>query len=647
MAKSSNYWDKRALNRLSEAEKMSEEYIKRIKKIYDKAYKDIERDLASVYRNYSKNTGLDVEKLKELLTRSETAKTWEQMKRQGLDKYIKNNYKARISRLEQVQAQIYAKAKLIYPKEELEQTMCYKGVINDSYYKAVYDTQMGTGHAFTFSKIDKNLMNAVLSERWSGKNYSERIWGNTDILAESLSEVLGGGLMSGQSMQKTARQIRERFNVSKYYAERLVRTETNHFNNMADAMAYEEMGVEYYVFVATLDSRTSPMCQSMDGKKFAYKDKEEGVNYPPLHPNCRSKTRGYVDEETEKTLQRRARNPKTGEVETIPNMTYKEWAEKNGLVNSKTKNTVKKPAKTNSKTKNTVEKPVLTVDNLPTEFTITKPELKNTKLWLDYINNCKNADPKVVKVYSLMGKMKNNYFKISHGAGHSISYRKNFKDELYDIKLTIPKIKDANDIGAINTTLHENMHLIDLLSNRNKSNVFNSMNKASLVETIKDTSFDVGEDVLKLFVDFNNGCTDVRQSVTAKYKPLLDGLTNSYRNREIGYDNYRREWNKLIKAKSLEIDTQHRGLMGGGVNLLQDIYDALSNGQFRDKKFVTYGHGSKYYKTTENVVTEIVANYSTLSISRPDLVELLKKEKPALVKELDKYIDDIINEYGG
>ena len=331
MAKTPTYWDKRALARLSESEKMSDEYIKRIKRIYAKAYRDIEKDIQNVYRNYSKDTGLDVQKLKELLTRSETKKTWEEMKRQGLDKYVKNNYKARISRLEQIQAQIYAKAKQIYPKEELEHTMAYKGVINQSYYKAVYDTQMGTGYAFTFSKIDDNMMKAVLSERWSGKNYSERIWGNTDILADSLSDVISSGMMNGQSVAKMTKQIKDRFKVSQYYAERLVRTETNHFNNMADAMAYEEMGVDMYVFVATLDNRTSEKCQSMDGKKFKYSEKEEGVNYPPLHPNCRSKTRGYVDEETERTLKRRARNPITGKTETIPNMSYKEWAKKYGV----------------------------------------------------------------------------------------------------------------------------------------------------------------------------------------------------------------------------------------------------------------------------------------------------------------------------
>ena len=329
MTKTSKYWDKRALERLNNAEKQSEEYINRVKAIYNQAYKNIDSEIARIYKNYAKDTGLDVQKLKELLTKSKTKKFWEEMKRQGLDKYVKDNYKSRISRLEQLQAQIYAKAKLIYPKEELENTMCYKGVINDSYYKAIYDTQIGTGYDFSFNMLDNNLLNSVLNENWSGKHYSKRIWGNTDILANSLSELLGGALLSGQSIEKTSKQIRDRFDVSKYYAERLIRTETNHFNNEADAMAYEEMGIDKYVFVATLDNRTSPMCQDMDGQIFNYKDRETGVNYPPLHPNCRSKTRGYLGEEAEKNLQRRARNPITGKTELVDNISYKEWIKEN------------------------------------------------------------------------------------------------------------------------------------------------------------------------------------------------------------------------------------------------------------------------------------------------------------------------------
>lgn len=331
MAKPSNYWDKRAIKRLTDAEKQSKTYIKRIQKMYDQANRNIQRDIENIYANYSKATGLDVQSLKTLLTKTETQKLWDELKAKGLDKYVKGNYKARITRLEKLQAQIYAKAKDLYPQEQKAHTDCYKGVINDSYYKAIYDTQMGVGYDFAFSNIDDNMVTALLNERWSGKNYSQRIWGNTDILAESLSEVIGGAMLSGQSIQKTARQIRERFDVSKYYAARLVRTEVNHFNNEADAMAYEEMDVDKYVFLATLDTRTSTICQELDNDVFELKERQVGVNYPPMHPNCRSKTRAYMGEEIEKTLKRRARNPITNKTEIIDNMSYKEWAKKHGL----------------------------------------------------------------------------------------------------------------------------------------------------------------------------------------------------------------------------------------------------------------------------------------------------------------------------
>ena len=344
MAKPSNYWDKRAIARLTEAEKQSEEYIKRINKLYDQAQRNIQRDIDNIYANYSKATGMDVQSLKTLLTKSETKKLWDELKRQGLDQYVKGNYKARISRLERLQAQIYAKVKELYPEELKAHTELYKGVINNSYYKTIYDIQMGTGIDFAFSKIDENMVSALLSERWSGKNYSknalkkalpknynDRIDINTDILAESLSEIIGGAMLSGQSIAKTSQQIRERFNVGKYYANRLVRTETNHFNNEADAMAYEEMDVDKYVFLATLDTRTSTICQELDNKAFPLKERQVGVNYPPMHPNCRSKTRAYMGEEIEATLKRRARNPVTGKNEIVGNISYKEWAKQNGI----------------------------------------------------------------------------------------------------------------------------------------------------------------------------------------------------------------------------------------------------------------------------------------------------------------------------
>ena len=52
------------------------------------------------------------------------------------------------------------------------------------------------------------------------------------------------------------------------------------------------------------------------------------------------------------------------------------------------------------------------------------------------------------------------------------------------------------------------------------------------------------------------------------------------------------------------------------------------------------GHGSGYYKNTDKICVEILANYGELSVLRPDLVELLRKDKPNLVNALDEIIEE-------
>ena len=468
MAKTSTYWDKRAIKRLTQAEKSSEEYINRIKKMYDQANKDLDREIAKIYKNYSKETGIDVQTLKQLLTHKETSKVFKELKAKGYDKYVRDNYKSRITRLEQIKAQIYDKAKEVYTKEELLNHDCYKNVVNNSYYKSIYDTQMGTGYDFSFNKLDDNLLNSLLRERWSGKNYSQRIWGNTDILAESVSEIVGGALLSGQSISKTAKQIKDRYGVSKYYAERLVRTETNHFNNEADAMAYEEMGVNEYVFVAVLDSRTSPMCQDHDNKVYKYKDREVGVNYPPLHPNCRSTTRGYLGKEAEKMLKRRARDPQTGKSELIDNMSYKEWAKSKGIINDVTPvaNTSKKVANTPAKATRQLTKPRAlvktdTYKRLTANLVEYKPVQKLTEVLSSdkIIEKIAGADKTKGSCVSLglayIGN-KQGYDVTDFRGGNSCSFfsrNGNWEKALEDIGVKYLKEIDTNDFKAVTRLL--------------------------------------------------------------------------------------------------------------------------------------------------------------------------------------------------
>ena len=63
-------------------------------------------------------------------------------------------------------------------------------------------------------------------------------------------------------------------NVGLYNSTRLVRTEVNHFANEAEMLSYEELDIEKYRFIATLDKRTCKHCAKLDNKVFFVKDRK-------------------------------------------------------------------------------------------------------------------------------------------------------------------------------------------------------------------------------------------------------------------------------------------------------------------------------------------------------------------------------------
>lgn len=95
---------------------------------------------------------------------------------------------------------------------------------------------------------------------------------------------VGGGRYRGGIMHTTTRE-----------ASTIVRTGINEISNQAHMALYEENSdvTKVYEYVATLDSRTTPICQSLDGQTFRYDDPNRKV--PPQHPNCRSTIIPVVD----------------------------------------------------------------------------------------------------------------------------------------------------------------------------------------------------------------------------------------------------------------------------------------------------------------------------------------------------------------
>ncbi len=326
--KNGEYWAKRSTERTTEAERRSVEYLKQVKRTYRETAKSLVEELRAMYATYyRKDKTFDMAALHMIPTDGSLKKFRDAMKAAGLTTQLPANYQGRINRLELLNAQAWLEVKKAGARERMLNTQLYSKTIQESYRKTLYDTLKATRKSSTFADIDTRAVGDILNTKFYGKNYSERIWANTDNLAENLGDIISRAVASGQTQEKTIREVQMMFAVNQYSASRLVRTETNYFQNRGEIEAYKEMGIESYVIVATLDSRTSEICQSMDGKKFAVKDMKPGVNTPPFHPNCRTTIAPYVGEEWE-PKERIMRDPETGRNQVIDKINYEEWKQK-------------------------------------------------------------------------------------------------------------------------------------------------------------------------------------------------------------------------------------------------------------------------------------------------------------------------------
>ena len=339
--KPSNYWEKRSTNLMLSLEKDTQYTINDLIKIYEKSTQNINKEIENVFKNYSKKGVLNQNTLLKYLSKKETEQYYknllenintirdENKKKKLLTKYNAPAYSYRISRLQALQDNINIEMKKLADLEQTITEIRYVKTINDAYTKTIYNIHRGTGIGFSFSQLDMKTIQLMLANKWiDNKNYSQRIWKNTEKLGNYLKINLTADMMTGKSVQKISKDLSDYMDIGLYNATTLVRTEVNHFANESEALGYEECEIEKYQFIATLDIRTCDRCSSLDNQIFEVKNRKTGVNYPPIHPNDRCTTVAHFDDETLEGLERRAK-AENGKIMKVPvDMNYSEWKEK-------------------------------------------------------------------------------------------------------------------------------------------------------------------------------------------------------------------------------------------------------------------------------------------------------------------------------
>lgn len=334
------YWQKRFELLEQAAHQQGVQCYADIEKQYRQAQKQLEGQIAAWYQRFASNNVVTLAEAKRMLNTKELAELkWDvnQYIQYGQENAINGtwvkqleNASARfhISRLEALKLQTQQSIEVMFGNQldSIDSTM--RNVYKSGYYHTAYEIQKGVGIGWDFSALDDKQISKVINKPWAvdGKNFSERIWGNRQKLVNELNNTLTQNIILGKDPQKAIDEIARKMNTSKTNAGRLVMTEEAFFSSAAQKDCFDELNVEQFEIVATLDSHTSDICRGMDGKHFKMSEWKVGETAPPFHVHCRSTTVPYFDDEFDEVGERAARDEKTGKTYFVPgNMTYKEW----------------------------------------------------------------------------------------------------------------------------------------------------------------------------------------------------------------------------------------------------------------------------------------------------------------------------------
>lgn len=335
-----DYWARRLKIMEDALKDQSYEYVKNLEQQFDAAIAQIDTQMRAWYQRFADNNGITFADAQKLLTTEELKEfkwTVQEYIKYGKEHAISGawtkeleNASARvhISRLDSLKLQLRQQAEALTDARIKATTNASELAYTQSYYHTAFEVQRGLGVGWTMQALNTETVKKVLSRPWTVDNqtFTARCWTDKTKLVETVNQELTRMIATGEAPDKAIDAIAKRFNVSKQNAGRVVMTESAYFSSAAQKDCFNELGVEKYRVVGTLDNVTCGLCGDMDGKVFKMSEYQEGSTAPPFHPWCRCCTAPYF-EDMEGIGERYSRDPVTGKRKMLPKDTkYNDWA---------------------------------------------------------------------------------------------------------------------------------------------------------------------------------------------------------------------------------------------------------------------------------------------------------------------------------
>ena len=341
------YWRKRSVKLGLLSERKAQRTARAVLDAYDRVLTTVQGRIERIFTRFVRNNdSLNAEKARQILSMRETQKYRQELLvlyHSTTDKALRDELRAmleapayanRISRLEALRDIVRADCRQL---GLLERELVGKGLadaLQEAYTRQVFDIQQGTGYGRRIKTLEDKQVRAILGQKWRGGNFSGRIWNNNQAFADAVQQTILTGTLAGMSFREMSDMLlqitgTDATSGAKARSMRLIRTEFCHISAQGALLGYKSYDLEYYRYLATLDSQTDEECGALDMRRFPVKDARPGVNFPPMHPNCRCTTMPDMSEQVIAKIKRAARDPVTGKSITVPgNMSYAEWHKK-------------------------------------------------------------------------------------------------------------------------------------------------------------------------------------------------------------------------------------------------------------------------------------------------------------------------------
>lgn len=321
-------------------EESADKAIEEILALYVLCANDMDKTLRAFVSTYAKSkTILPYTETKRRLTDGERKvfntqlKEWyATVKDYGMDKSYQEYLQALgkrkyITRMEYLQAYLRHDIEIMFYKIENILKNTFSDIYTYSYYMSNYNLlQTLKIRGELLELTDKNIESAI-SGRYANTSFNISLSTSKAKLIENIKTSIPQSFARGFNINKLADIANNKLAITRNRNIALTRTETNYLCNKANLDQYKEIGVDKYKYLATLDMRTTDMCRDMDGYIGNVSQAEPGVNFPPLHVNCRSVTIPYI-ENLEAYKDRVAKTSKGKTISVSAKMTQEQYIKK-------------------------------------------------------------------------------------------------------------------------------------------------------------------------------------------------------------------------------------------------------------------------------------------------------------------------------